>query len=418
MSVHQHRAAAVLLILLLAVCSLWTPAHAAGLGSRTLYQGMRGEDVRELQLMLAELGFFQAQATGYYGSVTKAAVTSFQKSHGLTVDGIAGPQTIGALRQAVEQSNKPGVYVVRAGDTLWLIAQRYGLTVAELKQYNGLTSDIIYVGQNLYLEPVHVYRVQAGDSLWKIATKYGITVERLMRANNLTGTEIYVGQMLNIPEQDSTSSQQPQPVYSWPEVTYVVQPGDTISGIAQKFGVSAQDIMRYNYMEPGEWLNAGEKIAISGYAPRTYTVTPGEDSAPKRTGKLVDWFLEGQYLLKRNDVFTIIDTATGKQFKVKMMGGYNHADVEPLTTSDTAIMKALFGGSWQWQPRPVVVYHDGMNIAASLSGMPHSFDSLPDNNVSGHFDLYLYNSKSHGSTSTWYQEQHRSMVLQAASRVS
>ena len=85
----------------------------------------------------------------------------------------------------------------------------------------------------------------------------------------------------------------------WPDVTYVVQPGDTVSSIAKKFGVSQQDILRYNYMDPDEWLEAGERIAISGYAPRVTTVRPNEASAPARRGTAVDWQLEGKYILER-----------------------------------------------------------------------------------------------------------------------
>ena len=89
--------------------------------------------------------------------------------------------------------------------------------------------------------------------------------------------------------------------------------------------------MRYNYKDPDEWFNAGEKIAISGYAPRTYTVTPGQDKAPARKGALVEWYNEGKHLIKRNNTFTVVDVETGGQFKAVMIGGYNHADIEPAT---------------------------------------------------------------------------------------
>jgi hypothetical protein len=170
-------------------------------------------------------------------------------------------------------------------------------------------------------------------------------------------------------------------------------------------------------MDPSQWFDAGEKIAISGYAPRTYTVTPGEALAPARTGKVVDWFTEGQYILKRWDVFLITDVDTGKSFKVKMIGGYNHSDIEPLTAQDTAVMKELFNNTWTWSPRAVVVFKDGMNIAASLSGMPHGADVVKDNDVAGMVDLYLSNSIPHGtSTSTAYVQQHYDMILKAAGK--
>jgi len=105
---------------------------------------------------------------------------------------------------------------------------------------------------------------------------------------------------------------------------------------------------------------------------------------------------------------------TGKAFTVKVLGGYNHADVEPLTVNDTNVIKELWA-NWEWTPRPVVIFKDGMNIAASLSGMPHSFDTTPDNGVVGHFDCYLQNSIPHGvDTSQVYVNQHYANINKAA----
>jgi len=306
-----------------------------------------------------------------------------------------------------------GVYTVKPGDTLWKISIANGLTVTQLKQYNALSSDTIYSGQRLTLSPAVKYTVKSGDTLWLISQKYATTVEKITTYNNLTGSGIYPNQVLYIPNSTASPSK-PAPVLNWPSITYTVKSGDYLSGVASKFGVSQASIMKYNYMKEGEWLDEGEKIAINGYAPRNYAVMPGESASPARVGKLVDWFLDGRYLIKRNDVFLITDKQTGLQFKVKMLGGVNHSDVEPVTAGDTLTMKKLLP-TWVWAPRPVVIFHDGVNFAASLSGMPHSFDSIADNNVTGHFDLYLYHSVSHDSnTSTAYQQQHQDNVLVAA----
>ncbi len=307
-----------------------------------------------------------------------------------------------------------GVYTVKPGDTLWKISGANGLTVAQLKQYNALTTDTISVGQRLSLSPAVKYTVKSGDTLWLISQKYATTADRIASYNNLTGTGIYPNQVLYIPTAGQSSK--PAPVLNWPSVTYTVKAGDYLSVVASKFGVTQASIMKYNYMREGEWLDEGEKIAINGYAPRNYAVMPGESTSPARVGKLVDWFLDGRYLIKRNDVFLITDKQTGLQFKVKMLGGVNHSDVEPMTAVDTLTMKKLFP-TWAWAPRPVVIFHNGINFAASLSGMPHSVDSIAANNVTGHFDLYLYHSISHDSnTSTAYQQQHQSCVLAAAGK--
>uniref|UniRef100_UPI0023F33F86 LysM peptidoglycan-binding domain-containing protein n=1 Tax=Globicatella sulfidifaciens TaxID=136093 RepID=UPI0023F33F86 len=85
-------------------------------------------------------------------------------------------------------------YSVVAGDTLWKVAKANGVTVAELKQWNNLTSDFLQIGQKLTVsattpetseapetptEPSTVYTVVAGDSLWKIANAHGVTVAQI-----------------------------------------------------------------------------------------------------------------------------------------------------------------------------------------------------------------------------------------------
>ena len=119
----------------------------AAYGDRLLHQGIVGDDVRELQRDLTGLGFSTYGVDGIFGPKTLNAVLSFQKANGLAVDGIAGPNTKTKLTELV--SPKGFTYTVVRGDSLWLLANRYGSTVAAIKQANGLTSDIIYVGQKL-----------------------------------------------------------------------------------------------------------------------------------------------------------------------------------------------------------------------------------------------------------------------------
>lgn len=313
-------------------------------------------------------------------------------------------------------------YSVLTGDTLWIISQKFGLSIEGLKSLNNLTTDMIYPGQRLIVKQIKTegisYTVKAGDTLWKIAQNNNSTIDSIKIANNLTTDMLMIGQVLFIPINTIPNEPEipaPKPIYNWPDVTYIVQPGDTVLGVAKKFNISMQNILEYNYMEPNEWLNAGDKIAISGFAPRVYTVTPGEATEPARLGKVVDWINEGQYILKRGEIFTVVDVDTGKQFRAQMIGGYNHSDIEPLTATDTAVMKDLFG-NWQWNPRAVVIFIDGINIAASLSGMPHDVDVVANNDVIGHFDMYLLNSSPHGSASTSYVDLHQSMVLKAGGR--
>lgn len=290
----------------------------------------------------------------------------------------------------------------------------FGVSISQIKSLNNLTTDTLQIGQVLKIKENKIYgtyyTVKSGDTLWRIAQSFGVSVDNIKKINNLNTDTIYLGQKLFIPEGTSSITPPPEtkptPVYQWPAVTYIVQSGDTVYSVARKFNTTVDNILRYNYMSPDDWLDAGDKIAISGYAPRVYTVTPGESTSPSTRGKVVDWFLEGQYIIKRGDIFTLVDVTTGRQFKVKMMGGYNHSDIEPLTPQDTEIMRSLFS-TWQWNPRPVVIFKDGMNMATSLSGMPHGAQTINTNGVTGHFDLYLKNSLPHNQdTSQDYINTH------------
>jgi cell wall-associated NlpC family hydrolase len=93
-------------------------------------------------------------------------------------------------------------YTVKSGDTLYLISQRLGTTVAELKKNNGLTTDMIYVGQTLKVAAsdatVTTYQVKSGDTLYLIAKANNTTVAKIKEVNHLTTDMIYVGQYLKL----------------------------------------------------------------------------------------------------------------------------------------------------------------------------------------------------------------------------
>ena len=153
------------------------------------------------------------------------------------------------------------VYVVQRGDNLYRIGLKYGLTATALKRANGLTSDIIYVGQRLVIPHseadatapseteaapeggIHV--VQRGEYLSLIAKRYGITLQALMTANRLNRTTIYPGERLIIPgvSDEAIAAAAPEPA---PEAS---GPANHVTGIAGRhflIDLSEQRIYAYD----------------------------------------------------------------------------------------------------------------------------------------------------------------------------
>lgn len=153
-----------------------------------------------------------------------------------------------------EQKEETGiVYVVKAGDSLWKIANSYGISVSELKSANNLISDLLSIGQQLKIPSGGVtstiYVVKAGDSLWKIANSYGISVSELKSANNLTSDVLSIGQQLKIPSGGVSG------------IIYVVKAGDSLWKISNNYGVSVDSIKKLNNLT-SNLLSIGQQLKI------------------------------------------------------------------------------------------------------------------------------------------------------------
>lgn len=131
------------------------------------------------------------------------------------------------------------------------------------------------------------------------------------------------------------------------------------------------------------------------------------------TIEIMPWEKANSFLPKYTK-FKVMDTETGLSFKVQRRAGSNHADVQPLTKQDTAIMKKIYNGKWSWKRRSIVVIHNDKWIAASMHGMPHGGGALK-NNFPGHFCIHFYGSTTHRTNEM--DLSHKLMVLKAAGKL-
>jgi len=184
------------------------------------------------------------------------------------------------------------VYRVKRGDSLGKIAQKFGVSVSEIKKRNNLRSNTIYVGQKLIIpkksksatkKKIITYKVKRGDTLEKIAKRFGTTVKELKRINKLKSSKIYVGQKLKVPVKVVVSSSKSKgstarkksgspskdvkfapngltkvPVYKY----YRVRRGDSVIKIAKKFRVSPRSIIRINRLKKPYILRPGQRLKI------------------------------------------------------------------------------------------------------------------------------------------------------------
>lgn len=164
---------------------------------------------------------------------------------------IIGTSAISAV--AATQANAATTHTVKPGESVWAISNKYGISIAKLKSLNNLTSNLIFPNQVLKVSGSSnstsnssrpstnsggesYYTVQAGDSLSLIASKYGTTYQKIMSLNGLNNFFIYPGQKLKVTGNASTNSGSAtttnrgyntpvfshQNLYTWGQCTYHV----------------------------------------------------------------------------------------------------------------------------------------------------------------------------------------------------
>ena len=211
------------------------------------------------------------------------------------------PRSQSAARAApASAASAPESYRVRRGDSLSVIARRFGTTVGAIKRMNGLRGSRIHPGQVLKLSdspqvpkpPANprpttsakaqappgspqppasqpkLYRVRRGDSLTIIARRFGTSVGEIRRANRLKGSRILAGQKLKIPVRAAANGNRQTGAANG---RYRVRRGDSLGSIARKFGVSVRQLRTANAIR-GHLIHPGQTLIVP-----TNATTPKAD---------------------------------------------------------------------------------------------------------------------------------------------
>ena len=236
-----------------------------------------------------------------------------------------------------------GRYRIASGDTLGGIARRFGTTVNTLMAWNGLASTRIRAGRYLIVRPEGTsgtavasggtapngrYTVRRGDTLSKIGARVGASVNQLRAWNGIQGSVIHIGQTLKVPgpppARASASAGLPSRSAPAPSPNhYRIQPGDSLSTISARYGVSVSELRRWNDLRSsritaGKFLivrqPAAAKLSSATSALSTVTATSGD----------------GQYVVKRGDTLGgIAERYNTSAAKLRAWNGIRGSRIHP-----------------------------------------------------------------------------------------
>lgn len=185
------------------------------------------------------------------------------------------------VQQSVDVDTK--YHTVRRGETLGLIAERYGVTVSRLKDWNDLRSNKIFVGQRLKVvsmvdkgeievegdadvqENATTHKVRRGESLFSIAEDYGVTIDNLKEWNNLSGSSIDTGQTLIVNASAAKASKKSSDSSEKKAATtkHKVRRGETLGAIASRYGVTVDNLKDWNNLSSSR-IDVGQTLIVKG----------------------------------------------------------------------------------------------------------------------------------------------------------
>ena len=276
-------------------------------------------------------------------------------------------QTVGSTNNNSNQTSAS--HTINKGDTLWSIAQRNNVTVADLIKWNNLSSTVIHIdGKLIVSNPTSdnmqketeagndsssskqpSYMINQGDTLWSIAQKNNVTVSQLQEWNNLSSYLIHANQQLvvNNPNgnqntggtaeaDDDTSSETQQ--------THTVNRGEYLYSIAKQYGVSVSDLASWNNLTANSVIHPNDRLIVTNPNGSSENAKPNEntnENSDENTVEsagiqaMINWFKERE----GNVTYSMSDRlgpdsydCSSAVFFALMAGGYIAEGTWPGTT--------------------------------------------------------------------------------------
>ena len=366
---HSLKLPALLLICVLFLTHTLCVAHAYE--NSTLYNGCRGEEVRELQQALIDLGYLGGTADGIFGKNTENAVRKFQKKNKLTVDGLAGSVTRSLILS--KSSGKKSASANSAAVSPAPVAEQNSSQSVQTERSTAVQSD----SSSLFAGNYTTLRLgNRGD-------RVRLLQNALISLGFLKGKAdgVFGNMTLAAVKAFQTSNKL------------------TADGIAGRRTLSALEnvVKNGNVSSSGsEQESASVSTVSSEKKTETAAETDNEDINEKISGpssgsvQLLHWFNDIKSSLSNGQNLLVYDPSTGLSWTLRILSRGRHCDAEPLTSRDTRTMVKAFGGVNTWNQKAVYVrLPDGTWTLGSTHDMPHQSGSIKNNDFNGHLCVHF-----------------------------
>jgi peptidoglycan endopeptidase LytF len=404
-----------------------TSTAGSSTNPNTLEYGDSGDKVTALQTALVKLGYSTNGIDGRFGAGTRKAVIAFQQANSLTADGLAGSQTQNLLFSKADaaDSGTDSSSGNDSGSDTDTGSESSGFTRTLRKGYTG--SDVKSVQTQLKALGYYTYTVDGVYGNGTMAAVSAFQTKNNLSADGLVGSKTYktlfsssaVAASSSTSGGDSSSDGGSDTGGSTTYVSLALGSGGDEVKALQK----ALKALGYNVVVDGDYgaltqtaikqfqelngmtvdgtagaltqtkLYSGSAVAYNSSVEDNVTI---DDDTGKATGpdissvKCLYWFTQVKPNIKVGQYITVFDPATNLQWTLRLYSLGHHADSEPLTATDTAIMYKAFGNTNTWTPKAVYVkLPSGTWTLAGMHNVPHLNGSISDNNFDGHLCVHF-----------------------------
>lgn len=347
----KQKIAAMMLSVLIA-CFPFFPACAYE--STTLRNGMRGNEVKELQQALIDLGYLGGTADGIFGNKTENAVRSFQRKNKLTADGLAGLKTRNLIMSKLPGSKKSSASASSGSSS----------SSSSSSSDSSSSSSAVFGG--------NYNTLKLGSSGSRVKTLQKALISLKFLSGSADGK--FGKQTLNGVKAFQKSKKL------------------AVDGMAGKKTLQALEQALKGNEKATSSPSSGSDTKNDSSSSQSSTGSLNDRiSGPSKSSiQLLKWYDQVKPSLSNGKKLLIYDPSSGLSWTLKIIARGRHCDAEPLTRQDTDTMVAAFGGKNTWNQKGVYVrLPDGRWTVGSTHDMPHENGSIKDNGFNGHLCVHF-----------------------------